>query len=313
MKTNILEREELAIVSCAEFAQKLNLKTVFDGSGSLTLTAEEINRPGLQLAGYFDHFVPERIQVIGNAENTFMKYLPEKIKIKVLDQYFSKQFPCLIVCRDLEIDDYIIEFAKKYDIPLFSTGETTTNLIGALNEYLTDLLAPNTILHGVMLDISGTGVLITGSAGIGKSETALELILRGHRLVADDSVIAKVKSGTILAKCPQKIRYFMEVRGIGIVNVKNMFGPGSVLLEKSIDLIVNLVPWEKMTEYDRLGDETPVTDILGIGVKTMVIPVSPGRNVPILIETAARKVRLEQFGYNAVDELINSAFKKEDK
>ena len=119
MKTNILEREELAIVSCAEFAQKLNLKTVFDGSGSLTLTAEEINRPGLQLAGYFDHFVPERIQVIGNAENTFMKYLPEKIKIKVLDQYFSKQFPCLIVCRDLEIDDYIIEFAKKYDIPLF--------------------------------------------------------------------------------------------------------------------------------------------------------------------------------------------------
>ena len=313
MKTNILEREELAIVSCAEFAQKLNLKTVFDGSGSLTLTAEEINRPGLQLAGYFDHFVPERIQVIGNAENTFMKYLPEKIKIKVLDQYFSKQFPCLIVCRDLEIDDYIIEFAKKYDIPLFSTGETTTNLIGALNEYLTDLLAPNTILHGVMLDISGTGVLITGSAGIGKSETALELILRGHRLVADDSVIAKVKSGTILAKCPQKNRYFMEVRGIGIVNVKNMFGPGSVLLEKSIDLIVNLVPWEEMTEYDRLGDETPVTDILGIGVKTMVIPVSPGRNVPILIETAARKVRLEQFGYNAVDELINSAFKKEDK
>ena len=147
MKTNILEREELAIVSCAEFAQKLNLKTVFDGSGSLTLTAEEINRPGLQLAGYFDHFVPERIQVIGNAENTFMKYLPEKIKIKVLDQYFSKQFPCLIVCRDLEIDDYIIEFAKKYDIPLFSTGETTTNLIGALNEYLTDLLAPNTILN----------------------------------------------------------------------------------------------------------------------------------------------------------------------
>ena len=313
MKTNILEREELAIVSCAEFAQKLNLKTVFDGSGSLTLTAEEINRPGLQLAGYFDHFVPERIQVIGNAENTFMKYLPEKIKIKVLDQYFSKQFPCLIVCRDLEIDDYIIEFAKKYDIPLFSTGETTTNLIGALNEYLTDLLAPNTILHGVMLDISGTGVLITGSAGIGKSETALELILRGHRLVADDSVIAKVKSGTILAKCPQKIRYFMEVRGIGIVNVKNVFGPGSVLLEKSIDLIVNLVPWEEMTEYDRLGDETPVTDILGIGVKTMVIPVSPGRNVPILIETAARKVRLEQFGYNAVEELINSAFKKEDK
>ncbi|MBR4419251.1 MAG: HPr(Ser) kinase/phosphatase [Clostridia bacterium] len=313
MKTNILEREELAIVSCAEFAQKLNLKTVFEGSGSLTLTAEEINRPGLQLAGYFDHFVPERIQVIGNAENTFMKYLPEKIKIKVLDQYFSKQFPCLIVCRDLEIDDYIIEFAKKYDIPLFSTGETTTNLIGALNEYLTDLLAPNTILHGVMLDISGTGVLITGSAGIGKSETALELILRGHRLVADDSVIAKVKSGTILAKCPQKIRYFMEVRGIGIVNVKNMFGPGSVLLEKSIDLIVNLVPWEEMTEYDRLGDETPVTDILGIGVKTMVIPVSPGRNVPILIETAARKVRLEQFGYNAVEELINSAFKKEDK
>ena len=167
MKTNGIIEEKLAIVTCTEFAEKLNLQMIFEGNGELTLTAEDINRPGLQLSGYFDHFVPERIQVIGNAENDFMKCLPEKVKIQVLEQYFSKGFPCLIICRNLEVDDYIIEFAKKYDVPLFKTGETTTNLIGHLNGYLTDLLAPSTILHGVMLDIWGIGVLIPGSAGIG--------------------------------------------------------------------------------------------------------------------------------------------------
>lgn len=308
MKTKSISKEKLAIVTCAEFAQKLHLSVVFEGNGELTLTTENINRPGLQFSGYFDHFAPERIQVIGNAENNFLKCLPEKVKIEVLDQYFSKAFPCLIVCRNLEIDDYIIESAKKYDIPLFKTGEITTSLISSLNNYLTELLAPTAILHGVMLDIFGIGVLITGSAGIGKSETALELISRGHRLIADDSVIVQAKSGTVLARCPQKIRYFMEVRGIGIVNVKSMFGPGSVLLEKDIDLIVTLVPWNEMQDYDRLGEETPVTNVLGVDVKSVVVPVSPGRNIPIIVETAARKVRLEQFGYSAASELIDITF-----
>ena len=305
-----ISQEKLAIVSCEEFAQKLKLETVFEGRGELTITTENVSRPGLQLAGYFDHFAPERIQVIGNAENNFMKYMPEKVKEEVLDNFFSKDFPCLIVCRNLEIDDYIIESAKKYDIPLFKTGEITTHLIGSLNNYLLNLLAPTTILHGVMLDILGMGVLITGNAGIGKSETALELVSRGHRLVADDSVIVQSKNEVLTATCPQKIRYFMEVRGIGIVNVKTMFGPASVLPEKPIDLIVNLIPWDEVKEYDRLGDEKQFTKVLGVDVQTFYIPVSPGRNIPIIVETAARKVRLEQFGYNAVDELISRTFKK---
>ncbi len=312
MISESISKEKIAIVSCQEFCEKLKLKTVLEGRGELTLTTENVSRPGLQLAGYFDHFVPERIQVIGNAENNFLQHLPEKIKIDVLDRFFSKDFPCLIVCRNLEIDDYIIEYAKKYDIPLFITSDITTHLISSLNNYLTEVLAPSTILHGVMLDILGIGVLITGNAGIGKSESALELILRGHRLVADDSVIATSRNDVVMATCPPKIRHYMEVRGIGIVNVKTMFGPGSVLLEKSIDLIVKLVPWDEMKEYDRLGDEELTTDVLGVKVKTAVIPVSPGRNIPVIIETAARKVRLEQFGYNAVDELINATFNKKD-
>ena len=309
-----VKQEKIAIVSCKEFVQKLNLETVLEGRGELTLTTEDICRPGLQLAGYFEHFVPERIQVMGNAESKFLKGMPEKLKIEILDRFFATNFPCLIVSRNLEIDDYVIEGAKKYDIPLFKTADTTTHLVGCLNSYLTDLLAPTTILHGVMLDIMGIGVFIAGNAGIGKSEAALELILRGHRLVADDSVMVTGKNGVLMASCPQKIRHFMEVRGIGIVNVKNMFGPGSVLLEKSIDIMVNLVPWEEMPEYDRLGDEKRTENILGVNVHTVTIPVSPGRNIPIIIETAARKERLEQFGYSAVEELISCAFpNSEDK
>ena len=305
-----LIQETVAVISCNEFAQKLGLEIMLEGRGDLTVTTDNVCRPGLQFAGYFDHFVPERIQVMGNAENNFISRLPEKIKINVLEQFFSKEIPCLIVCRNLEVDDFIIETAKKYDIPLFRTAEKTTNLISRLNTYLCGILAPSTILHGVMLDILGIGVLITGNAGIGKSETALELISRGHRLVADDSVIVKCEGGVAKATCPPKIKHYMEVRGIGIVNVKNMFGPGSVLLEKNIDLIVKLVPWDDMPEYDRLGDEKQTINVLGIEIPSVMIPVSPGRNIPIIVETAARKVRLEQFGYNAVDELISTTFKK---
>ena len=306
-----LIQEGFAVISCNDFAQKLGLEIMLEGKGDLTVTTDNVCRPGLQFAGYFDHFVPERVQVMGNAETKFLERLPEQIKENVLEQFFSRGIPCLIVCRNLEVDDLVIEAAKKYDVPLFRTAEKTTNLISRLNTYLCELIAPSIILHGVMLDIMGIGVLITGTAGIGKSETALELISRGHRLVADDSVIVKCEGvNCVKASCPPKIKHYMEVRGIGIVNVKNMFGPGSVLLEKNIDLMVKLVPWEDMPEYDRLGDEKQVINVLGVDVPSVTSPVSPGRNIPIIIETAVRKVRLEQFGYNAVDELITSTFKK---
>ena len=304
------EEKKITIVTCEQFASALNLETIFEGIGEITICTDSVSRPGLPFAGFFEHFAEERVQVIGNAENNFLSCLPQQRKVEVLDRFFSKGIPCLIVARDLEIDDYIIEFAKKYDVPLFKSKKITTYLISQLNEYLFKSLAPTTILHGVMLDILGVGVLITGSAGIGKSETALELISKGHRIVADDSVEIRSLGSSLIAHSPQKIQYFMEVRGIGIINVKSMFGPAAVLPEKKIDLVIELVSWEKDTSYDRLGDEKQYTSILNNEVQKLIIPVSPGRNIPVIIETAARKARLEEFGYNAVDELVNIAFKK---
>lgn len=300
--------KQVKIISCEQFANQFGMKIIHEGRGELTVDSISVNRPGLQFAGYLDHFANERVQLIGNAEINFLACLPEKIKKRAIDQFFAQEIPCLIVARGLTIDDEIIEGAKKYDCPLFSSEKVTTSLISEITNYLSEVLAPTAVIHGVMMDILGVGMLITGNAGIGKSETALELIERGNCLVADDSVIVTSLRGKLSATCPEKIRYFMEVRGVGIINVKSMFGPGAVRLNKKIDLIAELTPWNEDSEYDRLGDEKLTENILGVQVQKLVIPVSPGRNIPIILETAARKFRLEEFGYNAVDELIKGAF-----
>lgn len=307
------EEHEVITVGCEEFAEKLELQTVFNGCGEVTIASISVSRPGLQLAGYFEHFASDRVQVIGNAEHEFLKKMPQNAKEDVLEKLFSRNLPCIIIARNLEVDEELLKTAIKYNCPVFKSLAVTTVLIHDLMIYFNELLAPETVVHGVMLDISGVGVLITGHAGVGKSETALELISRGHRLVADDTVKIKNTGGILVAACPKKIQYYMEVRGIGIINVKTMFGPGAIRPEKTVELVAELVHWNELDDYDRLGDEKQTTDILGKTVQKLVIPVSPGRNIPIIIETAARKFRLEELGYSAVEELIESAFNASKK
>lgn len=304
------EEVETRAVTSEEFASHLKLETVFKGRGEITVSSISVSRPGLQLAGYFEHFDNKRVQVVGSAEHEFLKCLPAKVRRKSLDELFGRELPCLIVARNLEISADLENAAKKYNCPLYRSDEITTVLIHDLMIYLNDLLAPTLVVHGVLLDISGVGVLITGNAGIGKSETALELISRGHRLVADDTVVIKNTGELLVGTCPHKIQYYMEVRGIGIINVKTMFGPGAIRPEKTIEIVAELVPWDDSKEYDRLGDQKITTCILGKEMQKLVIPVSPGRNIPIIIETAARKFRLEEMGYSAIDELLNATFTK---
>lgn len=301
---------EPKIVSVEEFAKKLQLETMAQGGGSFEISSINVSRPGLQLCGFYKHFASERVQVIGNAEYEYLCSLKAAERKEKLEELFKCELPCLIVSRGLAVDDNLLKIAEKYGTPLFRSQSVTTVLIHDLMLYLNDLLAPTTVIHGELLDVSGVGVLITGEAGIGKSETALELITRGHRLVADDTVYVKNVSDLLVGSCPDKIQYFMEVRGLGIINVKTMFGPGSIRPEKTVDLVIHLVHWDEKREYDRLGDERTAENILGIVKPKHVIPVSPGRNIPVIIETAARKYRLEQLGYSAIDELLNATFDK---
>lgn len=309
-KSKSVEKNETRTVTCEEFAEQLGLDILYNGKGTVCVSDISVSRPGLQLAGYFEHFAENRVQVMGNAEHEFLKMLASEEKNAVLDKLFASKIPCLIMARGLEIDPLLYFYAEKYECPLFGSTSVTTVLIHDLMIYMNELLAPETLIHGGLLDIFGVGVLITGKAGVGKSETALELISRGHRLVADDSVVIKNKGEILVGTCPGKIKYYMEVRGIGIINVKNMFGPGAIRPEKTVELVAQLVPWNELADYDRLGDVKQTEEILGISVPKLVIPVSPGRNIPIIIETAARKFRLEEFGYSAVDELLNATFSK---
>ncbi len=301
--------ETVKSVGVKEFADKLQLTIVNDGMGEVVLSDVSVSRPGLQLAGYYEKFANRRVQVIGSAEYEFIKSLPEKARYKSVKQLFSKNLCCLIIARGLEVTDEIFACAKEYSCPLFVSDKVTTLLIHELTLYLSEELAPVDRLHGVLMDVYGVGVLITGKAGIGKSETALELISRGHRLVADDTVIVQQSGDKILGKSPVNTRFFMEVRGIGIINVKTMYGSASVRTDKQIDILLELVAWTPELKYDRLGNEKTYTKILDTDIVSYVIPVQPGRNIPAIIEAAAKKYRLEeQLGMSATDELINSAF-----
>ncbi len=307
--------ELVKTVSVKEFADRMQLKIINEGHGEVILSDVSISRPGLQLAGYYEKFANRRVQVIGSAEYEFIKSLPEKARYKSIKQLFSRNLCCLIIARGLEVTEEIDSFAKEYGCPLFWSEKVTTLLMHELTLYLSEELAPVDRIHGVLMDVYGVGVLITGKAGIGKSETALELISRGHRLVADDTVIVHQNGEKLVGKSPKNTQYFMEVRGIGIINVKTMYGSASVRPEKSIDILLELIAWTPELQYDRLGNEKSYTKILDTDVKSFVIPIRPGRNIPTIIEAAAKKYRLEeQLGVSATDELINNAFgdKKDD-
>lgn len=286
-------------------AEALQLESIYIGDKTtVDIPNNNFNRPGLQLAGYFAYYADKRAQIIGMAEMSYINSLSAEEQLKRTDEYFGRGLPFLVITRKLDIPDCILQSAKKYNIPLFRSEKATTEFIQLLISYLDDNLLPSTTIHGVMLDIFGQGVLIIGQSGVGKSETALELLERGSHLVADDGVkIRKKRGDRLVAEAPELIKHFMEIRGIGIIDVKAMFGIGSVVDKKEIDMVVKLENWDPEKTYERLGMERNYFEILGINVPCVTIPVRPGRNMASVLEVAAKNERLKSMGYCAAEDL----------
>lgn len=264
----------------------------------------DINRPALQMAGYFEHFDATRLQVIGFVEYTYMEGLDEKRKREIYTKLMSYPIPGIVFCRELKPDPIFMEIALEHKIPLFSTKKSTSSFMAEIIRWLNVKLAPCISVHGVLMDVYGEGVMITGESGIGKSEAALELIKRGHRLVTDDVVeLRKVSDDTLIGSAPDITKHFIELRGIGIVDVKALFGASSVKDTQQIDLVINLEDWDKEKDYDRLGLEDNYTEYLGNKVVCHNIPIRPGRSLAIICESAAVNHRQKKMGYNAAQEL----------
>lgn len=280
------------------------------GAIDIEITTSDVNRPGLQLTGYLQYFGSDRVQIIGKVETTYLESLSSQERLRRLDEFFRTGFPCLVIARNLEPFPEMFEVSKKYAIPILRTDDVTSRFMSGLIRYLNVMLAPRISEHGVLVEVYGEGVLILGESGVGKSETALELVKRGHRLIADDIVeIRRVSDSTLLGSAPENIRHFIEIRGIGILDVKNLYGMGSVKIQENINLVIKLELWDKQKVYDRLGLEDQFTDILGITVPSLVIPVRPGRNLAIIVEVAAMNHRQKKMGYNAA-KVISERFAK---
>ncbi len=279
--------------------------------GDIDITTSDVNRPGLQLSGYMEFFGTDRIQIIGKVEMTYLASLSPDDRLRKLDLFFRTGFPCVVIARNLQPFEEMLIVSKKYHIPVYRTDDITSRFMSGLIRYLNVLLAPRTSEHGVLVEVYGEGVLILGESGVGKSETALELVKRGHRLIADDVVeIRRVSDKTLLGTAPENIRHFIEIRGIGILDVKNLYGMGSVKMQENINLMIKLELWNNEKIYDRLGLDDQYTDILGIQVPSLVIPVRPGRNLAIIVEVAAMNHRQKKMGYNAA-RVISERFTNE--
>jgi len=292
------------MVSPQAFAKALKLDVINPASERSTkISAVDICRPGLQFAGYFDVFANERPQVIGKTEMMYLTSLPSDVCSARLQRYFSYDMPCIVIARGMDCPQMLLDQAQRHAVPIYSTQDETSIFTGKAISYLSEALAPRMTQHGVLVDVFGVGVLITGESGVGKSECGLELIKRGHLLVADDVVdIARV-GHKLRGESPEVVRDFMELRGIGIVDIKLIFGIGAVMRRKTIDLVVHLELWDPMKDYDRLGSRDMTMDILGVDVPRINVPVRSGRNLAIIVEIAARNWRLKNEGYNAVAEL----------
>ncbi len=295
-------------VTIKELITELNLKnyTPEIDTESIIIKHPEINRPALQLAGFFDHFDSERVQVLGNVENAYIETIDEETKKKTYDKLLSYKVPCVLYARGIKPDEDMLSYCLHYGVPCLGTERSTTYLTAELIRWLNVKLAPVISIHGVLVDVYGEGVLITGDSGIGKSEAALELVKRGHRLVSDDVVeIRKVSQQTLVGTAPDITKHFIELRGIGIIDVKALFGVLSVKDTQSIDLVIQLEDWVQNKDYDRLGLEDNYIEYLGNKVVCHVLPVRPGRNLAIIVETAAVNHRQKMMGYNAAQELYN--------
>ena len=270
---------------------------------SIRLTVEDVARPGLQLTGYFEHFEPMRLQILGNVEFSFIQKKTPQERASIFDKFFSYKPPALLIARNFPVDKQVLEMAKKHSITLLRSPETTAALASSIITFLRSELAPRITRHGVLVEVYGEGLLLIGDSGVGKSETALELLKRGHRLIADDAVeIRKVSESSLIGTAPELIRNYIELRGIGIVNVAKLFGMGAVRTENEINLVVNIVPWNTQEAYDRLGLEDQYMEILGVKVPVNTIPVTAGRNLAVILEVAAMNNRQRKLGYNPAQE-----------
>ena len=307
-------------VKLTKLVQEMNLKNLTPevDMEHVRITLPDINRPALQLTGYFEHFASERVQIIGYVEYTYLMHLNPEERKRSFENFVSKQIPCVIFTTMTEPDEDMLDMGRKYNVPILVTEKTTSNFMAEIIRWLNVQLAPCSSIHGVLVDVYGEGVLIMGESGIGKSEAALELIKRGHRLVSDDVVeISKVSDVELVGTAPDITRHFIELRGIGIIAVKTLFGVESVKNTQSIDLVIKLEEWSRDKEYDRLGLKEEYTEILGNKVVCHSLPIRPGRNLAVIVESAAVNHRQKKMGYNAAQELYNRvqanlAKKKED-
>lgn len=292
-------------VNLEKIINETELKIVYtpEDPAKIMIASSDVNRPGLVLSGFFDHFDPKRIQIIGNAESMFIKKMPEDIRRERLTDFFKRHPVAIVVAHGNEIDPVLTELAEYFEIPVLTTEENTSDFMASLIAYLHVQLAPQITRHGVLVEVYGEGLFITGDSGVGKSETAIELIKRGHRFIADDAVeLRKVSAKSIVGTAPEILKYYIELRGIGIVDVRRLFGMGSVKSTEKVDMVINLEPWVQGKMYDRLGLESDYTDIMGIKIPMTTIPVKPGRNLAVVLEIAAMNNRQKKMGYNTAEE-----------
>lgn len=295
-------------VSLQRLIDEFKLENIYapKDPNEIMIDENDVNRPGLQLMGFYEYFNPERIQIIGKMEFAYLSTIDEKTRRERLQRLFSQRIPALIITRELPYFPEMLELATEFEVPLLRSKESTSNFIAGLIAFLNLTLAPRITRHGVLIEIYGEGVFITGESGVGKSETAIELVKRGHRLVADDAVeIRKVSNISLVGSSPDNIRHFLELRGIGIINVRRLFGIGAVKMTEKIDLVVELEQWNSEKIYDRMGVDTEFVNILGVKIPSLTIPVKPGRNLAVILEVAAMNNRQKKMGYNAARELLN--------
>ena len=300
---------EVYTIPLSKIIHELQLETAFlpKSADDILIQSRDVVRPGMELNGYHEYFDPNRIAVLGRAEMYMLESLKPERRAMALDSYLSLKPPAVIVARGIDPGKDFMEIAETYHVPVLRTTESTSNVVASLVAYLNVELAPRITRHGVLVEVYGEGILLVGDSGVGKSELAIELVKRGHRLVADDAVeLRKVSNRQIMGTAPENIRHFIELRGIGIINARRIFGMGAVKLQEKIDMCINLEIWDATKVYDRMGMDSEYTEILGIKVPVMTIPVKPGRNLAIIIEVAAMNNRQKKMGYNAAYELLSA-------
>ena len=297
--------EELYTVKLSKVIDEFKLETIYlpDLPENIPVSCSRVNRPGLQMVGFYDHYEQARLQIIGKVENLYLESLPSEERRTRLEDFFKSRPVGVIYSTAINVDEETVELAEKYRVPLMRTSKSTSDFMAALIAFLNVELGPRITRHGVLVEVYGEGILLLGDSGVGKSETAIELLKRGHRLIADDAVeIRRVSATTLVGKAPEIIKHYVELRGIGIVDVRRLFGMGSVKETEKIDLVINLEVWQDGKMYDRLGLDESTTDILGINVPSIVLPVCPGRNLSVVIEVAAMNNRQKRMGYNTAAE-----------